>query len=545
MKTALLRLFCFAVLLPGFLNAQVWTRGYHGQIDLSEFLIKSQYGVDAVFPIIFPSRYTGVIRYDLHGNKLFEKQIQLTVKRPAATTNGGLFLAGTQESCDTPPPTTNKYLLLLDSTGNTIGTYSFISTYYTDYMPVTVCPDSGLIVVADTLLLKFDRFLNFKKKQSLSIKHVSWVGYTPHGLMISGKSGTQCVFQRLDTGFHVVSTIPTPTVFQYRDAISLQKAIYCSTNGVGYKVYNDSIVGGTVYGNTPHVFGDSIVSLTKNKLFISDTLGNLVKTYISGDTSTKFTEALAVGDTLYHTSYQMGYVQKMLGAFTEKSYQVNVTKAHRSLIEPGTNDLAITSILAINTQTSLGTFGSLITGTIAIAIKNKSNHPIHAYRLNTYWYYDIFCSGVFEQRTYTTTIQPAGTHTIVEIWTTGLPPPSQFFDPSSYEKCFFLSLPNEETDIHRDDNEGCVLLSIVGMEENKLSTSIRIYPVPAQNEMQLRSEQVIKSIHVIDISGKLLSYSSPFSNTVTLNSRDWPNGIYFLKVETESGTAHLKFLVQH
>jgi len=532
-------------LLNSFAFAQVWSRGYHGENEKSEYLSKSKYGIDAVFSIELPSHFTGIIRYAPNGQVKFKREIRTTAKRPAVNALGSLLLIGIETSCDAPPPTTHKFMYLLDSLGQTIKTYSFISTYYYDFIPLTACPDSGFIAVADTLLLKFDKGLNLQKKQSLNLKKVSFVGYTAHGLMISGKIGNQSVLQRLDTGYQVISTSPAPTTFQYYERINVNTSMFCSIYGKGYKFYHDTLSGDSLYGKIPHVFGDSIVSVTKNKIFISDTSGNLVKTYTAPDTSTIYTEALAYKDTLLHTSYQMAYVQYMKGIYGYKCYQTNVTKAHRGQMWPGNKDMAITSINVLQNQTTSTAIGKSTVSNIEIVVKNNTSSPISRFSLNTFSKFELFCIDVFEQRTYTPTIQPGGSYTVSEQWTTLLSDAYVAITANTYKKCFFLSLPDGETDINRGDNESCQMINIVGLRENATNNQLSIYPIPAHNQLQLTSETLIESLVVTDITGKVVMTATPQSESSLLDSSSLPNGIYFVLCKTANGTSTNKIIIQH
>jgi hypothetical protein len=68
-------------------------------------------------------------------------------------------------------------------------------------------------------------------------------------------------------------------------------------------------------------------------------------------------------------------------------------------------------------------------------------------------------------------------------------------------------------------------------ETNKLFLSDCLFPNPVQTDLQIKLNETITSIEVIDITGcRLLQ-----SNSTVLNVTDLPAGIYFAKIVSENG----------
>lgn len=70
--------------------------------------------------------------------------------------------------------------------------------------------------------------------------------------------------------------------------------------------------------------------------------------------------------------------------------------------------------------------------------------------------------------------------------------------------------------------------------------SLKVYPIPAHNQLKIESEVVIKEITIIDFTGKVVK--TVVSGFGELNITNQPTGIYFLKIRTEEGIRTKKFV---
>jgi para-nitrobenzyl esterase len=77
------------------------------------------------------------------------------------------------------------------------------------------------------------------------------------------------------------------------------------------------------------------------------------------------------------------------------------------------------------------------------------------------------------------------------------------------------------------------------LKPQAIKTEISVYPNPANNLVIVQSEKTIKSVELLNISGKSLRISS--SNN--LNTSDFPSGIYILKIKTNESEIITKRLV--
>lgn len=81
----------------------------------------------------------------------------------------------------------------------------------------------------------------------------------------------------------------------------------------------------------------------------------------------------------------------------------------------------------------------------------------------------------------------------------------------------------------------------VGVENHDVQTGI--YPNPANNTLHVSASAPIKNISIYSISGQLLSSLEGNGTQTDLNVANLPNGLYFLKIDTENGIVNRKFNV--
>lgn len=78
-----------------------------------------------------------------------------------------------------------------------------------------------------------------------------------------------------------------------------------------------------------------------------------------------------------------------------------------------------------------------------------------------------------------------------------------------------------------------VYYSPTEVDENQTS-ALKLYPNPAQQSLSLEAEGMTH-MEVYDVLGQLVYQQDAESNNLTLNVSDWMEGLYFVKVQTQSG----------
>ena len=82
-----------------------------------------------------------------------------------------------------------------------------------------------------------------------------------------------------------------------------------------------------------------------------------------------------------------------------------------------------------------------------------------------------------------------------------------------------------------------------GVNEEKDSRNISIYPNPATKQLTIQSASKIKSIKIYDLFGRLIKIV--FSNNTlsqTINIENLTSGLYIVNVTSEKGNSKLKFI---
>lgn len=87
-------------------------------------------------------------------------------------------------------------------------------------------------------------------------------------------------------------------------------------------------------------------------------------------------------------------------------------------------------------------------------------------------------------------------------------------------------------------------LNDVGIFENQSGQHISIYPNPSYNTININLPyENISTLKVIDISGGIKEvHSQVNSSNATINTLDYPIGIYFVQIETERSTYTQRFI---
>ena len=96
------------------------------------------------------------------------------------------------------------------------------------------------------------------------------------------------------------------------------------------------------------------------------------------------------------------------------------------------------------------------------------------------------------------------------------------------------------------DTSSCynLIKSYAGIDEGKIE-SLEVFPSPATSVLTVKTDNIqISSVVIMEVSGKIISTTSPNNRTVKLDVANLPSGIYLLQVVTEKGTEVRRFIKQ-
>lgn len=80
--------------------------------------------------------------------------------------------------------------------------------------------------------------------------------------------------------------------------------------------------------------------------------------------------------------------------------------------------------------------------------------------------------------------------------------------------------------------------------QNFENSSIKIFPNPTSNILNIQSESIVDSIELIDLNGRSIETYSPNAKETLLNLEKVASGMYLVKVTTEKGTSVQKVIKQ-
>jgi hypothetical protein len=86
----------------------------------------------------------------------------------------------------------------------------------------------------------------------------------------------------------------------------------------------------------------------------------------------------------------------------------------------------------------------------------------------------------------------------------------------------------------------CVLISVVGINENKAESTISVFPNPTKGKVNLTIPTEQANILIYNALGKIISNYNNLQNGATIDLSNNPNGVYLIHVATEKGTSILR-----
>ncbi|MBI3502634.1 MAG: T9SS type A sorting domain-containing protein [Bacteroidetes bacterium] len=85
-----------------------------------------------------------------------------------------------------------------------------------------------------------------------------------------------------------------------------------------------------------------------------------------------------------------------------------------------------------------------------------------------------------------------------------------------------------------------------GVEESNLNRELRIFPNPSNGIFVIQKGwKEINTIKVFNLLGERIYFASINSETTTIDLSNQKDGIYFVQIKTEDGTASKKIIIQH
>ncbi len=84
----------------------------------------------------------------------------------------------------------------------------------------------------------------------------------------------------------------------------------------------------------------------------------------------------------------------------------------------------------------------------------------------------------------------------------------------------------------------------VGIEEKIQVKGLMVYPNPAIDVVTIKADEDML-ISILDIQGKTIWVQTEKTKETSINTAEWPNGMYIISIETEAGMSHQQLIVNH
>jgi hypothetical protein len=88
------------------------------------------------------------------------------------------------------------------------------------------------------------------------------------------------------------------------------------------------------------------------------------------------------------------------------------------------------------------------------------------------------------------------------------------------------------------------IMPLVGMKETSRIKGFVMYPNPATDKVTIKADESML-ISVLDIQGKTILVQTEKTKETSINTDEWPNGMYIISIETEAGISHQQLIVNH
>lgn len=92
--------------------------------------------------------------------------------------------------------------------------------------------------------------------------------------------------------------------------------------------------------------------------------------------------------------------------------------------------------------------------------------------------------------------------------------------------------------------EGYIVVGGSSVDENSLTSSLVLYPVPAHDQLHIESDVSINSLRITDLSGKEMMQLKIHAQKARLDISDMKQGVYLIFIESDHGNLVKKFTVK-
>ncbi len=91
-------------------------------------------------------------------------------------------------------------------------------------------------------------------------------------------------------------------------------------------------------------------------------------------------------------------------------------------------------------------------------------------------------------------------------------------------------------------NEARTTFALLNRQVFNADESVSVYPNPTNHLAQVSAQTAIKTIELFDLQGRILQHTSPLQTTASISLSGRANGVYFVRVTTQTGSKVVKLV---
>jgi len=559
MEKILLFIFLFLVQLS---KSQSINSASHTGIDVTKGIIsinsKSYYLEDIVTGCCSKGIYVACA--DASGHTLFRKNLNVnfdSFKKIIKTKDKGIIVIGNSPTtCDVAG--SKDFIAKLDTNGNLLYRGSVSSAWSYEYISdIIEYQDSTLYMISDSLLIIYSKGGQYLSEIAHGLNTANSIFALANGhLLLNGKLNNALTNLEYDpVNFTVVSQQSTTFSLSKFEQSANGTILALSTSGE--LVSFNSNLGLISIGS----------GLVNSGIRISDFITRNDSLFVAGYVPTMEVPLYGILDLSFNvlSASQPSYRRvKPTGISMTNENKINVITTGASSvfsnftfcglyqfpIDGGFNsksDIGIVAMNGINSTMSPSSYYYSLATNLDVVIKNFGADTVKSFYLNKY-NTGGYCFNLFH-KFYQVTIAPGSTINVQtgrsEFSTFYVEPGKPAPMNTKTEICLFTTVPNSGNDIEINNDAFCdsVLFTVTGIKENKLDDeSVSVFPNPFHSSFHLQSAYKIIAIKLVNTLNVLLKDQLIENQETEFNYENLPNGIYFLKIETEKGTVLKKIV---
>jgi len=538
------------------LNGQPWNVGFYTNTEAPLLLRTSNYGIDLAMKNNL-SKF--IIRYGYNSAKLFELGFGFGLTNFTVNPTGEIITISDDSQCDHGSPFPFKSIIRRFNTqGQAISTYTFNAGIFNNDTPLLILPDSGYIVIVDTTMLRFNKSHQFLLRKKISLNNTSWAGWINGRICITGLASGLPRIQNYDLNLNLMGDTSCPVLVSKEQVLTPSITILHGKDNQLYKLYGFNKFSPAFRINNKLIKDislthDSIVAILyngsqRNKIAIGDTLGNLLWIYNANEPSTNFESIIINNNNLVYSNSQLAskYLYGLVANSSPSQVSLNFSK--KNIPEPGNEDIRLVTISHDSIYCIASGFSGNYYTRVKYVVQNYGTKPLTSFQISSYSSYNIICGLYYETQKVLTNIPPNGTQTFTSNWFNNYvlaSPDSPFLCPYNFKKCYYLTLPNNQTDINLQNNESCLNGVAMDLNETTLKDQVKFYPNPASDLVQISTPFPQFTLEIFDITGKPIKKETSSSSTYSLDLNTLETGFYFILLQYENQSVQEKIIVQH